>query len=283
MKIEPLGATAGKIIHQNGYSNILSLPPAEVIDQFKSSGLLLFRGFGVSPEQMKSFSEQFSSGFTRDQERPLVTPDGFVSLVEPEMDAIGPHCENGNTPFQPDAVWFCCGVPAARGGETLVWDGVQIWQDLRKELKQLFIVKRIKYVKTYLAEHWKHFLGAEATIADVKQVLDTLEGLSYQIHDDESVCLEYICSAVMKTRYGQQDAFVNSLVIFRDKVMFEDGSEISDSVMDEIENLMDRLAEPICWKPGDLVMIDNSRFLHGRRAFDDERRQIFALLSYLKF
>ena len=282
MKIESLGSTAGKIICQNGYSDILSLPPTEVVDQFKDSGLLLFRGFEVNPEQMKTFSEQFSSGFTRDQERPLVTPDGFVSLVEPEMDEIGPHCENGNTPFQPDIVWFCCGVPAAQGGETLIWDGVQVWQDLREELKQLFISKRIKYIKIYLAEHWKHFLGTEATITDVKQILDPLEGLSYQIHDDESVCLEYVCSAVMKTRYSQQDAFVNSLVIFRDKVIFDDGLPIPDSVMDEIENLMDCSAEPICWQPGDLVMIDNSRFLHGRRAFDDDRRQIFALLSYSK-
>jgi alpha-ketoglutarate-dependent taurine dioxygenase len=43
------------------------------------------------------------------------------------------------------------------------------------------------------------------------------------------------------------------------------------------------LTGEISWQPGDLVMIDNSRFLHGRRAFNDDRRRIFALLSYLKF
>jgi alpha-ketoglutarate-dependent taurine dioxygenase len=284
MKIEPLGTSTGKLVYSCDRQDILHLSIANVIDLFKSSGILLFRGFGVTHETMKAFSEHFSSRFTRDQERPLVdSPDGFVSLVEPEMDAIGPHCENGNTPFQPEAVWFCCDVPAAQGGETLFWDGVQVWDELSHPLRQLFATQKVKYVKTYSADQWQHFLGSGATIADVKRILDQLEGTQYSINDDESVCLSYVCSAMIKTRYSHQDAFVNSLLVFKDKVMFEDGSPIPDSAFDEIETVMERLTGEISWQPGDLVMIDNSRFLHGRRAFNDDRRRIFALLSYLKF
>jgi len=284
MIIEPLGTSTGKTVYSNDCKDILRLPATKIIDLFKSSGLLLFRGFGVTHEQMKAFSEQFSSRFTRDQERPLVdSSNGFVSLVEPEMDAIGPHCENGNTPFQPEAVWFCCAVPAAQGGETLFWDGVRVWEELSEGLRQLFVSKKIKYVKTYSAAQWKHFLGSGTTLADVRRTLDGLEGIDYQISEDESVCLEYVCSAVVKTKYGNQNAFVNSLVIFKDKVTFEDGSPIPDSVIAEIEQVMDRLAEEIPWQAGDLVMIDNSKFLHGRRAFNDDQRRIFCILSYLKF
>ena len=51
---------------------------------------------------------------------PLVEPNGFVSSVDIGMHEISPHRENGSSPFTPDAVWFCCTVPAAQGGETVV-------------------------------------------------------------------------------------------------------------------------------------------------------------------
>ena len=42
------------------------------------------------------------------------------------------------------------------------------------------------------------------------------------------------------------------------------------------------LTQEILWQAGDLVMIDNSR-LDDCRAFNDNRRRLFALLSYLNF
>ncbi|MBW4630841.1 MAG: TauD/TfdA family dioxygenase [Iphinoe sp. HA4291-MV1] len=276
-----------KIIQSENCLNILQLPVPTTIELFKSYGLLLFRGFSVNNEQMQAFAEQFSSRFVLDKDRPIVNlKNRFVTLVDPGMHYVSPHCENANSPFSPDVVWFCCAVPASQGGETLIWDGGRVWEELSEDLKQLFISQKIRFVQKFPAADWKRFLGSGSTIADVKRTLDNLKGVNYQINSDQSVSLEYVCSAVVKTKYGNQDAFANSLISEyknpRGMVTFEDGSPIPVAVINQIQEVMNRLTEVITWQPGDLVMIDNSRFLHGRRSFTDTRRRIFSLLSYLK-
>ncbi|MEH2082679.1 MAG: TauD/TfdA family dioxygenase [Nostoc sp.] len=284
IQIDSLETSTKKIIYSDKCKDILSLSVAEIQELFKSSGILLFRGFGVTHEQMKAFSKQFSSRFTRETNRTRVdSREGFVSLVAQGTHFIEPHCENANTPFRPDAVWFCCGVPPAQGGETLFCDGVQVWEQLSEESKQLFLSKKIRFDFIYSAEQWKHFLGAEATLANVKQMLEGLEGVSYFINEDESVSFAYACPAVIKTKYSNQDAFANNILNAKESVFFENGSPIPDTIISEIEEVTDRLTEEIQWQVGDLVMIDNSRFLHGRRSFSDNQRLIFSIFSYLNF
>lgn len=126
-----------------------------------------------------------------------------------------------------------------------------------------------------------------------------MEDVNYQIQEDESIDFEYTCSVVGKTKFCKQDTFANSLIFYyrypeileeinKDRsesgviVLFEDGSIIPNAAINEIKGVLDQLTGVISWQAGDLVMIDNSRFLHGRRAFQDTRRQIFSHLSYLK-
>jgi acetolactate synthase regulatory subunit len=287
MKKDLLVTSYAKIIYNDASKSILELPVQGILELFKSLGILHFRGFGVNHEQMKAFAEQFSSRFVLDKDRPIVDLNNkFVTLVDPGMHYVGPHCENANSPFRPDVIWFCCGVPAASGGETLFWDGVRVWEEMSEDLRKLFIEKKIRFFQKFPAADWKRFLGVGATIADVKQTLDGLEGLNYQINPDESVSLEYVCSSVVKTKYGNQNAFANSLIAEyknpRGIVTFEDDSQITVTVINQIQQVINKLTELISWQSGDLVMIDNSRFLHGRKSFNDTRRQIFSLLSYLK-
>ena len=62
-EVESLGTGTGKIIYSSkDCLNILALPVADIMELFKSSGVLLFRGFGVTPHQMKAFSNKVSSG-----------------------------------------------------------------------------------------------------------------------------------------------------------------------------------------------------------------------------
>lgn len=279
--------SSAQIVHSNNCQNILELPLQVNLDLFKSYGFLLFRGFEVDSKKMEAFAKQFSSRFIRDSGRRLVdSSDGFVALVDGGTHYVSPHCEHANSPLRPDVVWFCCAMPAAQGGETLVWDGVQVWQEMSEELKKLFLEKKVRFFQKFPATAWKNFLGIGSTIVDVKKVLDNFEGVSYQINPDQSISLEYVCSAVVKTKYNSHYAFANSIISEyknpRGVVTFEDGSLIPERVINEIKEIMDRLTEIIPWRSGDLVMIDNSRFLHGRRAFKDTRRQIFSLLSYLK-
>lgn len=275
-----------KIIQGKQGSNILELPVAQTFHLFKSYGILLFRGFNVNYKQMNAFAKQFGNRFILDKDRPIIDPSHkFVTLVDPGMHYVSPHCENANSPFRPDVVWFCCAVPAAKGGETLFWDGVRVWEELSEELKQLFISRKIRFFQKFPAADWKRFLGAGATLYDLRQKLDGFESLKYQINHDEAISLEYICSAVIKTKYSNQAAFANSLISEyknpKAMVTFEDNSPIPVTVINQIQQVMNNLTQIVPWQSGDLVMIDNSKFLHGRRSFTDTKRRIFSLLSYL--
>ena len=289
-KSNSLENSSSQIIYSNDNDrqDILNLSVAKIKDLFKFSGLLVFRGFGVNHNQMKAFSEQFSSRFIGDTGRAIVDfSDGYVRLVDPEMHDIGPHCEHAHTPYRVDAIWFCCAVPAAYGGETLFWDGVQVWKELNEELKQLFVSKKLCFSNQYSADQWQYFLGSGASIDDAKRALDGLKGVNYWFNKEQSLCIEYVCPAVVKTKYSNQDAFANSLVNLYtsrgENVKFEDGSLIPDTVIRDIKEVMDRLTEEVQWQSGDLVMVDNSRFMHGRRAFNDNRRKILVVLSELNF
>ncbi|MBX9257861.1 TauD/TfdA family dioxygenase [Desmonostoc muscorum CCALA 125] len=284
---EFLKSSSQNIIFNDTGQDILQLPVSKVLENFKLSGMLLFRGFDVNYGQMKVFAEQFSSTFMGQYSRPIVDLNNqFITLVDSGMHYIAPHSENANSPFRPDVVWFCCAVPAAEGGETLFWDGVEVWKAMSEELRQLFLSQKIRYVQKFLASHWQQFLGESATIDDVKKTLESIEGLSYKINQDDSLVLEYICSGVTKTKYSHQDAFANSIISEyrnpRGIVTFADGSAIPVKVINEIQKIMDNLTGFIPWMSGDLVMIDNSRFLHGRKSFNDKRRRIVTLLSDIK-
>lgn len=287
IEINSLGTNTGKIIESgDNCSNIFQLSLTEIRELFKSCGLILFRGFAVDRQQFQKFAEQFSSKFVRDDVKIRAdASDGAIHLINEGMGYIAPHAEGATTPLRPDAVWFCCDVPAADGGETLFWDGVQVWSELSEELQQLFLNKKNKFIHNIPVANWKHFLGGNATIADVEKALNSFEGVKYTINDDQSVTLAYVCSAVVKTKYGNDDSFANGIINEQRtrKVFFEDDSPIPDAAIDEIKEVMDRLTVAISWQPGDLVMIDNSRFLHGRQAFTDSRRKILFANSMLNF
>ncbi len=287
--IEPFGSGSAKIIHNRNGQSVLDLPVDEVRELFKSSGALLFRDFGVDPEQMKAFADQFSYKFNRDRLRPPVEgSDGFVQMVTEGMGYVEPHSEQANSPFRPDAIWFCCGTPAEQGGETLYWDGVRLWDEFSPELRKLFSTKKLRFFQRYTPDKWKLFLGPGSTLDDARRSLDDVEGLSYFVSEDDSIYLEYVCSAVVRTKYGEQEAFVNSLLSERENTLgelmsFDDGTEIPDDVIGEVTEAVNRRTEEIPWQPGDLAFIDNWRYMHGRNPYTDKRRKIYSSLSFLNF
>jgi alpha-ketoglutarate-dependent taurine dioxygenase len=288
-KIEPLGNSGGQLIQNLDGRDLLDLPADRIREIYMGSGALIFRGYDVDPTRMKAFADQFSSYYNRDRLRPPVEgSQGLVQMVTEGMGYVEPHSEQANSPFRPDAIWFCCQTPAAEGGETLYWDGVRVWEALSPALKQLFGSKKLRFFQHYSPDKWRLFLGPESTLEDARKRLDGAPGAAYFVAEDESIYLEYVCPAVVKTRYGQRDTFCNSLLSERQNTLgelmtFHDGTPVTDEVVDEVVEVMERHKEEISWVPGDLAFIDNTRFMHGRNAYTDTRRKIFSSLSFLKF
>jgi alpha-ketoglutarate-dependent taurine dioxygenase len=60
------------------------------------------------------------------------------------------------------------------------------------------------------------------------------------------------------------------------RLTLEDGSAIPPDVIADLKDVTERMTVPIEWQPGQFALIDNTRILHGREAFDDPDRKILA-------
>jgi hypothetical protein len=181
-------------------------------------------------------------------------------------------------------MWFYCVIPAAGDGHTTACDGVRFYEHLSPSTKTLFQQNRIKYIRHYSDNEWKLWCQTD-NLGDV-QAYCRDNGLSLTIDpDDQSVTTEYATSAIMKTRWGGKDAFVNSILIVlwqeddlkrtSSLVRLENGSKIPPDVVAELKELATKLTEPIPWTPHSLAMLDNNRMMHGRQPFDDHNREIY--------
>jgi len=90
--------------------------------------------------------------------------------------------------------------------------------------------------------------------------------------------------------FGKQLAFGNFLLFSRYGLKnryqpcFVDGTIVPDKVVAEVKRVSDALTVPVRWQPGDLLMLDNTRFLHGRKAIlNTKERRIISYFGYLKF
>jgi hypothetical protein len=58
----------------------------------------------------------------------------------------------------------------------------------------------------------------------------------------------------------------------------EDVTPIPADIVDELRRIEAEVTLDVPWRPGDVLIVDNTRFLHGRRAFSDLRREIYVRL-----
>lgn len=66
--------------------------------------------------------------------------------------------------------------------------------------------------------------------------------------------------------------------------MFENREIIPDSAVAAVKAISDKISVPVQWRHGDVVMLDNTRFMHARNAVKDiDERMIMTYFGYLKF
>lgn len=98
-----------------------------------------------------------------------------------------------------------------------------------------------------------------------------------EVIENDTLKFEHMTCAIRKSRYGNHDVFINSIANLTQypglsKVLLEDGRELPREIVEEIIQVGERIADFIHWEPNDIAMIDNSRILHGRRAFSCARK-----------
>ncbi|MCT9084134.1 TauD/TfdA family dioxygenase [Streptomyces fulvoviolaceus] len=258
------------------------------------AGHLLLRGFQPTVEDFNDLVQQYSSRTTLDPAR--VFHGSAAQKVDSGHDPIGLHLENGGTPYAPELLWFHCVKAARSGSETTVCDGYRVWDALSDRAKEAFAAQPVRYARTVPAELWRRlaaFMAGdgrgpdEVTVADLYEQANPGSKVEFRENADGSLHYDFQVYAAHPTKWSTRTAWANSLLgpsfnYETPDIRFADGSSIPDDLVAEYTSVTEAVTEDIPWQDGDIVLIDNSRVMHGRRAITDPDRAILNSQSYAR-
>ncbi|MFE4425133.1 TauD/TfdA family dioxygenase [Streptomyces sp. NPDC056817] len=295
LRLTSLGDGDGILITPRAANTpVTALHEAGLDELLADAGHLLIRGFAPSVEDFNALVQTYSSRTTLDPAR--VFHGDAAQKVDSGTDAIGLHVENGATPYAPDLLWFHCVKAASSGSQTTVCDGYRVWDALSERAKELFAGQPISYTRTVPAELWRRlaaFLAGdgrspgEATVADLYAQANPGSKVEFTELADGSLHYSFQVFAAHPTKWSTRTAWANSLLgpsynYESPQIRFADGSAIPEDITAEYAEVTERLTEEILWQDGDIVLIDNSRVMHGRRSITDTNRTILNSQSYAR-
>lgn len=275
----------------SGGQSLDALADDAVIDAFRRSGAVLFRDFDYDLEGLSGFTARFCSRFVRNESgrRDLVSADGTTQTVNLGIEPFPLHPELSRVPWRPDIAWFACARPPEAGGETLVCDGLAVARALSPATRAAVDGRRLTYREETPAAAFTDWLGIpppdDATLALINE-----DSPFHFERNGTRIYRSFSRPFLHRPLFGEEPVFGNFLLFARYMLgtrefpTFEDGSMIPDEVAADIKAVSDRLTVAHRWRRGDLLMLDNSRFLHGRNPVQDpSAREIWTRFGFAGF
>jgi alpha-ketoglutarate-dependent taurine dioxygenase len=298
LHVEPLSESFGSFVKRNGAADLAGLDTAAVIDLFKTRGVLIFRGFDADIAAFERFSDRFTTDWMPytggAHERKILNPAGdgtiysvnfYLGRTQQVMFELPVHADMSYIKHSPVFLFFYCVHPAASGGETAVVDGEAVHRDLSARTRGLLEAQRIVYIRRYPEGDWQTRFGT-SDLDEVKRFCDHNDmTLRIETHapDRRTLTTEYAVTAIPETRWGKRRAFRNSImpVLWQEEngrdnslVRFEDGSKFPDDLIAELKTVTRKHRQLVAMRRAEVMMVDNTRVLHGRMTFDDPRRDV---------
>lgn len=267
---------------------ISSLARDQKIALVREHGAVLFREFDVDTAAFRAVAEELGRNFYNmaldPRIRELVSPDGMVAGVIKGNRALPLHMERGYSPLKPELVLFHVVTPSQTGGESLLCNGTRVLDEFAPATLARFRAKRLKYRHTWEPEAWQGRYGR--TPDEVARLFATIPEVVEFRFDGDLLHYSYLVSAIVSSRLGGREAFCNNLegawrvqhgtaatrpAIHDHAVMFDDDEPITEALVQEVHDAVARATEAHAIAAGDVFVIDNYRYMHGRAAFDGER------------
>ena len=277
--------------------------PNAVKETLKEHGAVIIR----TPAGVKDFetlSDQLIAPMVHHStstnvERDVVNADGTTSTVNKGMDYIPLHREGSYAPGCPDLLMLYCVRPADAGGQTQLCDGVELLQAMPASTRKFVADAILKWSWRATPERWMATLGVDskeaalARLARMKTRLPSWENLEVEF-DGDTLTGVFQTLCVIPTKWGRKRSFCNSLLIYHYREATEfypkhhyvptmgDGSPFPYNVLVEISNLATERTHSTHWQQNDILIFDNSRYMHGRTGFTDTQRRILVRMGHVK-
>ena len=280
--------------------------PNAVRDALKEHGAIVIRA-GATLSDFETLSDELITPMVHHStsttvERDAVNAAGTTATVNKGMDYIPLHREGSYAPGCPDLLMLYCVRPADPsdpGGQTNLCDGVELLDALPANIRKFVNDAILKWSWSATPERWRASLGVDTPDAALARLhkmtarLPSWEKLEAEFAGDVlKGVLQTLC--VIPTRWGGKRSFCNSLLIYHYRQATEfypkhqyvptmsDGAPFPHDMLEEISRYAAERTHSTHWQANDILIFDNSRYMHGRSGFKDTRRQILVRMGHVK-
>ena len=263
-------------------------------------GALLFRDMGIDDVDLfKRTIDAFSGGprlsyENRSTPRTHLTDRIYTSTEYPAEYAIPLHNENSYTNSWPGTIFFYAAQPSESGGETPIADSRRIYAALDPALRARFESRGVMYVRNYghLDLPWQEVFQTEDR--GRVEAFCAEAGIGFEWRDGGALRTWQVCQASAAHPQTGETVWFNQAHLFHVSSLpdaqrtalleacgndglprnayYGDGSDIEESALDEIRCCYAEHAIAFPWQRGDLLVLDNMLFAHGRMPYRGARR-----------
>ncbi len=228
----------------------------------------------------------------------------YTSTEYPSTEAIPLHNENAYTRRWPLQIAFFCIKPADSGGETPIADSRKVYCSIPERIRDEFAERGLLYVRNYgevdlpwqkvfrtedreeveafcdqneIEYEWrdKNRLRTRQPVAAVRAHPRTREWLWFnQAHLFHMSALNADARSTLMRLYAKEELPRN--------VYYADGGDIDVADLGAIRNAYDQHMVTFEWREGDLMLLDNMRYAHGRMPYTGSRRVLVGMAEEMK-
>jgi Taurine catabolism dioxygenase TauD, TfdA family len=271
--------------------SVLDLDPDRIVEEYKAHGALLLRGFETDVEQFHLFARRYctTSVINESPGRSPIDPEHNIHTVDGGTRAFSLHPELSREPWKPDAAFFGCLSAPSRGGETTICDGVELVRAMPDEVRRGLERRRLLHVKQTWPGLLEYWLGT--TDPSDELLANPPSWCPYKFRRVDGEIVRFFSRpALHRPMFIDELAFGNFLLFARfnhNRVgypLLDDGQPVPEEWLQAIKATGDSLSVGISWEKGDVLMLDNTRFMHGRTAIlDTSERLIATFFGYVGF
>jgi alpha-ketoglutarate-dependent taurine dioxygenase len=267
-------------------------------------GALLFRNFKIKQTEFEPFISAITDNLLdysyRSTPRNLVNGKIYTSTEYPPEQFIPLHNEMSYARNWASKIWFYCVQSAAKGGETPIADSRQIFNKIPDKIREKFIAKKVMYVRNYgggLDLDWQNVFQTNKK-TEVESYCRQA-GIKFEWISENHLRTRQFCQAIATHPITKEIVWFNQAHLFhisnlpiniRESLLsmmseqdlprnafYGDGTSIEDSVIEEINHIYREEMISFSWQAGDILMLDNMLFAHGRNPFLGSRKVLVGM------
>lgn len=263
---------------------------ATLVALYRAHGAVLLRGFGADVAQFATLARRLcrTAVVNESPGRTALDLANRVYTVDSGTNAFALHPELSREPWKPDAALFACLSPPGQGGETLIADGIALARALPADVREGLAGRRLVHPAATTPQMLEYWLGTATP--DDAQLAAPPASCPYRFVRlaNGRIIRHFSRPALHQPMFADDLAFGNFLLFARfnngrrDFPLLDDLTPVPEAWLQACRVAGEQVQCALRWEAGDVLVLDNTRFLHGRNPIRDAaERRIATFFGYL--